>query len=243
MLTKKKTFNHAKYHVRQILSECDQHVPAEIANTPPAWTRPNNATSITEESSDGDDSYMTTSARTFASIVTEADRANEKSPPVMVVDMTKVKQDEIATSESMTASEVQIQILSEQNQKLMEQIESLSALVASLLNREKNTAQTTSSTTPDMQTITAKTDQYNTNQSNVDRITALENTFNQAQRESKSQMEELKSMLRQSLAHNKRTESEASDASGLGPATKRVDSKTTPKKSPSLAKADIRQNP
>ena len=243
LLTKKKTFTHAKHHVRQTLSEFEQLVPEDISHTPPTWKKSTADMNTTDVSSEGDDSYMTTSARSFASIVTAVDRANERSTPIMIVDMSKVKQDEAATNESMTASEVQIQILTDQNQKLMEQIATLSAQVASLLTQDKHNTLTNSTEPEDYDTSHSTTNIDRTNKSHIDRITALENTFNQAQQESKTQLEELKNMLRQSLAINKRTETEAPDANSPGPANKRADTKTTPKKSPSLAKADIRQNP
>jgi hypothetical protein len=233
ILTKKMTFEHAKNHVNLILSKFNDYIPEDIAETPPTWIRTGKSNVSTAASSEGDDSYMTTSARSFASLVTAEDRANKTSTPITIIDMTKVKQDELATTESMTVSEVQIQFLAEQNMKLLEKIESLTAQVASLLNNEHRTQ---FSTTPDTQMIDQ--DLHQQTKADNDRITNLEKSFAQAQTHSQNQMEELKELLRQSLYNNKRPETETTDASSLGPASKRLDTKSTPQKSPPLAKAN-----
>jgi hypothetical protein len=91
VITRKKNFKNAQSAVRDVLSQFDIHVPANDSKLPPMWTKWSEQMTKEEDSSNGDMSFLTTSARSFASIVSNLDLdkfSDSKSVPKSVTAQT-----------------------------------------------------------------------------------------------------------------------------------------------------------
>jgi hypothetical protein len=87
VVTERKNFKQAQAAVRDILNNFDKYVPSDDTKLPPSWTKWSDQMPTDEDSSNGDMSFLTTSARSFASIVSNLDLekfSDSKSVPKSV---------------------------------------------------------------------------------------------------------------------------------------------------------------
>ena len=121
------SFRAATNHVHEVLSCFDELIPSSIAPIPSAWKKWNEDARTIDASSEGDQSYLTTSALSFASRLTDADRDNESSAPTSMIDFTpatlpKLDSGATATTTTLTDQTALINTLTEQVRLLTDQV-------------------------------------------------------------------------------------------------------------------------
>ena len=87
LLSNKDHFKQAKAHVQSVLNKFAELVPAEVADLPTDWKAWDEDAHTLDNSSEGDQSYLTTSAQSFASMVNDEDRTAEDNKPVIHFDV------------------------------------------------------------------------------------------------------------------------------------------------------------
>ena len=234
VLSTVKDFRAATIHVRSVLARFEEIVPKEFATTPPTWKKWNEDAQTLDASSQGDQSFISTSARSFASMVTEADRANEARTPAMHIDVSFLSTDQPTATSAVTDR------MSEQDmliKSLTAQVSVLTALVETLTAAAKTVPSATSADQALPPPLTA----VDPSLSHISSVTSSVPPSDTTDRVAILEQQVLQLLQAQST---KRSESELEPVvSALQPPSKKVDTKATPSKSPYLDKAKAHQTP
>ena len=229
-LTTLKNFKAAKTHVQSVLNRFSEIVPEESAALPPSWKMWNEDARTLDNSSDGDQSWLTTSARSFASLAQGDDSSEEAKPKKFDLSYLSAAQGTLKPKSTPAPTETD---QSAQIRILTDQVSSLTAQLAAILS-PLNAAQTTPTlstaavATPTPPATTASPPAAPADPSVSDHLTKLENTLEKF----------LEIQVRKEQAREARDKaSHPIPQTDDDRASKKVDTKTTPLKSPPLGEA------
>jgi hypothetical protein len=238
VIAKRLLFIKAKAAVQTILEQFENIVPATEAALPATWTKWCDEFNNREDSSAGDQSFLTTSAKSFASMVTDTDRENESINNGMEFDLSAMKNTlpsapaPVAVNNDVEQELINLRtLLKNQTEMLKAMTDKIAAMEAEKTNKEAN-------------------DDDNDDDDDDDENMADEKEPKKEERMStlESQMSTVvafmaKFMEKEEKESNKRNESISSDASSNEKPAKKADTKVTPTKSPAPGKAKGNQNP
>ena len=234
------------------MNDIEKYVSAEDAVTPPTWTKWNKNLKVDQDSSNGNESFGNTSARSFASMLTDVDREDKSTEQSMQFDMSGMHDNRYQESQrTMRYSEAEKEMV---DMKTL--LQAQTDFIKKLSDLTKTQATLISTLTTRMEQMTMAKEQDYTGQEDSmqvteprtisDRVSTLdERTAIIDARTSK--LIDMVSSLFDAVAGEtlKRTKPDNEiDANTLTPPNKRADKKQTPtKKSPPFGKAMNNQNP
>jgi hypothetical protein len=246
VLVNKLHFKTAKEAIRVVLDQFETTAPTANTKLPPGWTKWSDKLIKNEEDSVGEQSFLTMSAHSFASLVTDADRENESIKNGVEFDMSIItdqpKKHPTHQQTESSNNEVSHEILLLRAQ-LKKQEEVIKRMEDKMIQMAKQTPIQQEALHVEEETVIGAdnmdTEDTSKPPSRIDKIEMkfdrLIDAFSNFQ---SHQEQQFRAFLQE---NNKRTKDDTSTAaSSLGHASKKTDNKTTPTKparSPSFAEA------
>lgn len=243
-----RNFKAAKSDIQKILHQFETQVPIDKATLPVQWKKWNEDFLGDNDSSKGDNSFTTTSANTYASMVTDGDRENDSVKNGMEFEMTVVKNDHASkiqiapATNDMEEEMTKLRILIRKQDAM---IASQEAMMKSLTEKMEKLEGNKPEVKEEKEHEENQEDQMQVEtEEKPDRVTALEDQMSRMMAMMSRFLDEKEKDNQQDKDSNKRNQQdETTDASALESANKKANQNSTPKKSPSLAKAMQFQNP
>ena len=234
LLSNREHFKQAKSHVQDVLKKFSEFVPTENSALPTDWKAWDEDANTLDNSSEGDASYLTTSARSFASLVNDEDCNAEENKPIVHFDVsylhavTNTRPAATTVPQPETDQAEQIRLLKEQVQVLTDQ---LTKLTSPLVAKPPQVVQTPPDAVTETATTTSEPTPSTLSNDNliVNRISNIENVLERL----------ITIMDKQGLKPTRSLSPHEEERSN-----KKPDVKVTPsKQSPSLGEATASQVP
>jgi hypothetical protein len=244
VLVNKLHFETAKESIRVILEKFDTTTPAAQSKLPPGWTKWSDKLTKNDNDSVGEKSFLTMSAHSFASMITDADRENESIQNGVEFDMslvTQVNKNPAQNPVESNNNEVSNEILLLRAQ-LKKQEEVIKRMEDKMTQMSKQTPvqqdepvdeseEAPTADAMDTEATPKQPSRMDTIEMKFDRMI---NAFSNFQRHQEQQFQAFQD------SHKRTKDDMSTAASSLDHASKKTDNKSTPTKparSPSLAKA------